>query len=313
MMDTGPAISVILPTHNPDAGRLARTLAALQRQVCTQPWELIVVDNASTPPLDAAQLGLASLPRARVVQERELGLTAARRRGLRESTAPVCIFVDDDNVLAADYLDAAHAIFAREPRLGCAGGKSIPEFETPPADWIREFFPLLALRDLGEKPETASGLTSSTAARHGYPRCAPIGAGMVLRRDAVESWLNNSHPTTLPDRRGAALTSAGDNDLVFSVLRAGWSVGYFPELRLTHLIPARRLDARYLARLNRGVQESWMRVLRKHDANPWPPLSPLGARLRQARAWLVYQAWRGGPEHIRWQGACGHFAGRVNS
>jgi hypothetical protein len=115
----------------------------------------------------------------------------------------------------------------------------------------------------------------------------------------------------LSDRRGAELTSAGDNDIVLTALGAGWETGYFPQLELTHLIPATRLDAGYLGRLNRGIQKSWMQVLALHDANPWPPLSPLGAKLRHAKAWCTHGAWMGRAAHIRWQGARGHFEGRI--
>ena len=55
------------------------------------------------------------------------------------------------------------------------------------------------------------------------------------------------------DRTGTSLASGGDNDLVFTALHAGGEVAYFPELRLTHLIPAGRLAPDYLTRLNRGI------------------------------------------------------------
>jgi hypothetical protein len=94
-------------------------------------------------------------------------------------------------------------------------------------------------------------------------------------------------------------------------MRAGWEVGYFPELSLTHLIPAGRLEPTYLSRLNRGIQKSWMQVLTRHEANPWPPLTPVGAALRKLKVWFSSRAWSSPAARIRWQGACGHFDGRV--
>ena len=67
-----------------------------------------------------------------------------------------------------------------------------------------------------------------------------------------------------------------------------------------------------LARLNRGIQKSWMQVLTLHGANPHATLSSAGARLRKLKAWFTYAAWRGPIHRIRWQGACGHFDGRIN-
>lgn len=298
-------VSVIVPTHNPHAGRLVRTLAGLRAQSLPPArWETVLVDNASVSPVNFAGDGPANL---RVVRESILGLTAARRRGLRESASEFVVMVDDDNVLAPDYLERALAHFAAHPRLGALGGRSLPEFEVKPPAWVREFDDLLACRDHGPVP-----LLSAPGAQD-YPPFAPIGAGMALRRAAVQPWLDDLSTETLPDRRGAALTSSGDNDIIFSLLRAGWQVAYFPDLALTHIIPAGRTDLAYLARLNRGIQQSWQQVLRRHGASPWPVIPAWTVPLRQAKAWFAYRAWSSPAARIRWQGACGHFEGRAVS
>lgn len=305
-------LSVILPTHNPDPGRLARTLTGLVAQsLPVTDWELLVVDNASRHPIEIPSDFASSLP-LRIVREPTLGLTAARRRGFSESTADICVLVDDDNVLAPRYLTAALDLLAAHPRVAVAGGPVHPEFETAPPAWTGEFHALLALRDLG--PATLiDGLNRAPKANHfNYPLCAPIGAGMVIRRAVARSWSEASQDSTLTDRKGTALTSGGDNDIVLHALHAGHLCGYFPELSLTHLIPASRLSSAYLARLNRGIQCSWMQVLYRHQANPWPKLSRNSARLRMAKAWLTYRGWSRPAGMIRWAGACGHFEGRIH-
>src|SRR5208282_5798299 len=115
----------------------------------------------------------------------------------------------------------------------------------------------------------------------------------------------------ISDRRGVDLSSGGDNDIVLCAMREGWQVAYFPQLALTHLIPSSRLEPEYLAMLNRGIQRSWMQVLTRHRANPWPPLTAGGATLRKIKAWFAYRAWSSSASRIRWMGACGHFEGRV--
>jgi glycosyltransferase involved in cell wall biosynthesis len=305
-------ISVIVPTHDPDAGRLLRTLAGLRAQTLPAArWETVLVDNASRPPVaDGAWTGVAPA-NFRIVAEPVLGLTAARQRGIRESMAPLVVLVDDDNVLAPDYLEHLVRLFAAHPQVGALGGKSLPEFERPPEPWLAEFSPLLALRDPGGQAQLSHGLRPNGAARDEYPMAAaPIGAGMALRRAAAKGWVE-AKESGISDRRGGELTSGGDNDIVLTVMRQGWEVGYFPELTLTHLIPASRLDPPYLARLNRGIQKSWMQVLSKHDANPWPPIPRWTVPARKLRAWWVYRAWAGPAERIRWEGACGHFEGRA--
>jgi glycosyltransferase involved in cell wall biosynthesis len=305
-----PTVTVIVPAHNPDHGRLRETLLGLRAQTLpADRWEALLVDNASTRWPAAPFFAACAPANFAVLQEPTLGLTAARRAGLSAARGEFAILVDDDNVLAPDYLERVLACFARLPSLGAAGGKSLPRFETEPVDWQREFLPLLALRDLGPDEIVSRGLRPAGATHNEYPAYAPIGAGMALRRAAGEPWLASD--ATLSDRRGGELTSSGDNDIVLTLLHHGWEVGYFPELSLTHLIPAGRLTPGYLARLNRGIQKSWMQVLTRHDANPWPPISASSALLRKTKAWFTYRGWSGSAGHIRWQGACGHFDGRI--
>lgn len=224
-------LSVVIPTHNPHAGRLRRTLAGLRGQTLpAAQWETVLVDNASQPALYLAVF-TADLPaNARVVVEPQLGLASARRRGFAEARGESIVLVDDDNVLAPDYLERVLALFAVQPKIGALGGRSRPEFEQMPPAWVREFDDLIACRDLGWTPLVSTGLRNTATGRNDYPAFAPIGAGMALRRAAALSWLEQPAAANLTDRRGGELTSGGDNDIVLRVMHAGWEVGYFPVL-----------------------------------------------------------------------------------
>lgn len=305
-------ISVIVPTHNPHPGRLERALRALRAQTLpASEWETLLVDNASSPALVPADWTRHGPPNLRLVTEPEPGLSHARRRGFLAGAGEAFVLVDDDNELAPDYLAETLRLFAAQPKVGALGGRSIPEFESPPAPWVREFDGLLACRDLGFRPLVSTGLRNPATGRNDYPLFAPIGAGLALRRAAAQAWLDLANHAALPDRRGANLSSGGDNDIVLAAMQAGWEVAYFPSLRLTHLIPAARTSRDYLARLNRAIQCSWMQVLARHDANPWPPVAAWTVPLRCAKAWFAHRAWSSAAAYVRWQGACGHFSGRV--
>lgn len=310
-----PVLTAVIPAHNPHPGRLERTLAGLRAQTLPAgSWELLLVDNASDRFPSAQELAAAGPPGLRVAREPKLGLSSARLRGFAEARGECCVLVDDDNVLAPDYLERVLALFAAHPRVGALGGRVVAEFEVPPEPWQAEFLPLLALRDGRGEPRVSRGLRPPGTEANEYPvEAAPVGAGMALRRAAWESWSGAAADGDLPDRRGGALSSSGDNDIVLTAMEAGWEVGYFPELLVTHLIPAGRLDPAYLGRLNRGIQNSWMRVLTKHRANPWPPIPGWSVPLRQAKAWVTHRAWRDPAARIRWLGACGHFEGRTRA
>jgi glycosyltransferase involved in cell wall biosynthesis len=307
-----PLISVILCTHNPRLDYLDRVLEALCNQsLPVQQWELVVIDNASETSL-SSQLDLSWHPNATVVREERLGLTQARLCGYRSTKADLLAFVDDDNVLEPSYLTQVVRIFREHSDLGAIGGKSIPQFEIEPEPWIKHHYSVLALRDFGETPLTTSGNFGVLTAES-YPHFAPCGAGMALRRSLFAAYTAqiSSNPTRLMlGRSGHKLTSGEDNDIVLTLLTAGWGVGYFPQLQLTHLISAHRLHPDYLAQLNYDVSRSWVQVLGIHGIQPWRKISVWTVVLRQLKAALRYQPWRNRDAYVQWRGACGTFVGQ---
>jgi hypothetical protein len=54
-------------------------------------------------------------------------------------------------------------------------------------------------------------------------------------------------------RSGSQLAAAEDSDLALCSCQQGYAVGVFPDLRLTHLIPSRRLEKNYLLQLVEGT------------------------------------------------------------
>lgn len=304
-------LSVIICTHNPRADYLRRVLDALRDQTLPKDrWELLLIDNASSEPLGKS-VDVAWHPRARIIREEKLGLTHARLRAAREAKEKLLVFSDDDTVFDPGYLSLAGEKIKSSSTLGVLGGPSLPEYETPPAEWFRPDLAPLGCRDLGAIEQAARW--DANGVRE-YPGCAPIGAGMVIRREVLEAWaalVANDPKRQALGRTGAALSSGEDNDINLVALARGWEVGYLPGLKLKHLISARRLDQEYLEKLSFASSRDWMRVLALHRISPWPPVPGWTVPLRKMKAWFTCRAWAGPAERIRWRGACGHFEGRV--
>jgi glycosyltransferase involved in cell wall biosynthesis len=306
-----PEISVIICTHNPRLDYLNRVLIALRSQtLALSKWDLLIIDNLSQHPVEAA-VDLAWHPQARVICEPQLGLTHARLSGYRESHSTFLVYVDDDNVLAPDYLSQVCQIFSENHALGAIAGRSTPEFEQEPDPWVQEFSTILALRDFGDMPLICSDWLSRSEPRS-YPQFAPAGIGLSLRRQAFSAYVqstldNNTHLAF--GRTGKQLTSGEDNDIILTLLNAGWDVGYFPQLSLTHLIPTNRMRHRYLAQLNRAACRSWVQVLAVHGIPLWQAIAPWTVLPRKVKAFITYQAWKDAASYIRWRGACGTFEG----
>jgi glycosyltransferase involved in cell wall biosynthesis len=308
-MTASPAISVLMTTHNPHPGRLGRTLQGLFEQTLPpERWELVIVDNASDPPVQASALGLDRLSSCNLIQETRLGIAFGRQAAILNSRAPLIVFVDDDTVLDPTYLEHTLKIFDRFPRLGVGGGKGVPEFEAgPPESWVAEFFPILAIRDFGDN-EVVYKKSDPLV----YPEFGPIGAGMVARRDAMILWTEAfAADPGLVGRKGTELTNADDLDIVIQLFRAGWEVGYFPKLVFTHLIPATRVTKEYLGRLEYGTAKSCIKLYSRHDLAKLAPVAQWTVSLRKWRAYFRHRAWAGSAEYVRWKRICGIFDGRV--
>ena len=171
-----PALSVVICTHNPRPDYFRQCLGALSGQTLVRNrWELIAVDNRSDEPL-AGRNDLSWGPAARLVREETLGLTPARLHGIRESKSDLLIFVDDDNVLDADFLETALRVAEERPFLGSWSGQCRPGFEEPPPEWTRRYWGNLVIREFDK--DVWSNLPR-------LPQSMPCGAGLCVRRDAA--------------------------------------------------------------------------------------------------------------------------------
>ncbi len=239
-------VSVIICSHNPRADYLRRVLAALKAQTLpADQWELLLVDNASRDPL-AAAWDLSWQPHARHLREEKTGLTHARLCGIAAAQGELLVFVDDDNLLRADYLEVCLKISADYPRLGAWGGSCVAEFETEPPAELRPWLGGLVIEQL--KTPVWAKLPKWTEA-------GPAGAGLVLRQIQAKRYrelvLEDPVRQSL-GRSGTALAGGEDGDMVLCGFKLGLGAGRFPELELTHLIPAQRLTLKYIEGIHAG-------------------------------------------------------------
>ena len=273
-----PDVSVIICTHNPRTDYLNRVLAGLKRQTLPlNRWELLLVDNASEQPL-GERFDIKWHPNNRQIREAELGLTVARLRGMTDAAANLLVFVDDDNVLDSDYLEQSLRIASAYPFLGTWGGQCVPEFEVEPAPELRPYLPGLALRITERSSWTNMAGDWSEAYPYGAGMCVRQSVSSEFQRQSVDSRLRRS-----VDRSGQILLSGGDYDINLTACDMGLGCGVFPALKLTHLIPARRVTADYMLKVHYGHGFS-NAILFTARGNP--PVDPLPSLLKR----LVWNA-----------------------
>lgn len=111
-----PRISVVIPTHNRH-GLLREAVASIRNQTFSD-WEIVIVDDGSQPPVDAASLRKELGSKIQVVRnEQPLKQAFARDQGVQAATGDVVVHLDDDDLLAPKALETGLATLESDPSL----------------------------------------------------------------------------------------------------------------------------------------------------------------------------------------------------
>ncbi len=107
-----PLVSIILPTHNRPA-LLQEALDSIYGQTYDN-WEIVVVDDASTPPV-AHEFKDG---RIRVVRhESSRGGAAAKNTGIQNARGEIIAYLDDDDCYAPAYIERAVDVLGQHPEI----------------------------------------------------------------------------------------------------------------------------------------------------------------------------------------------------
>ena len=203
-------------------------------------WEVVLVDNnCSDQTADVARSiwKCVKVP-LRIVQESTPGLSAARDCGVAESAGKYLLFCDDDNWLDTDYLQRAFTFMEASPEYAAIGGWGdvVSDSDIKIPDWFELF-----------ETKYACGKTRSEGDVDTL-----VGAGIFLRREALEALKGQGFISMLIGRKGAALSSGEDLELCLALRITGWKLYFSEELYFKHYMPEGRLTEDYLIRMCHG-------------------------------------------------------------
>lgn len=232
-----PSLDIVICTYN-NASMLHKVLDAIAMQQVSDSidWCVLVVNNNCTDETDlVVQMHQQRnrIPKLLMVKETQQGLTPARLRGAKETSGAWIAFVDDDCVLAPDWVASAVRFMVSNPDSGAFGGRVILCWQSLPPPFIKSFHYSFAEQEHGYESKTVNCL---------------VGAGIVINRSALleSGWIERQF---LADRIGKKLVSGGDVELALR-LGALRPLRYTPSCQLKHLIPAYRMSPLYLMRIN---------------------------------------------------------------
>ncbi len=203
-----PGVSIIVPARGRAAAtrRCVQSLLALDYPADRR--EIIVVDDASEPPLAPA---LRDLPIQLLRQDRNLGQSAARNLAAAAAKGAVLAFIDNDCVAEPDWLRTLLP-YLNEPAVAMVGGR----VAAPPARGVVAAFE--AVRSPLDMGAVATEVTPSAAVSY-LPTC-----NLLVRREALLAHGGFD----------ATLRVGEDVDFMWRALRSGNRAWYVPAGRVVH-------------------------------------------------------------------------------
>jgi glycosyltransferase involved in cell wall biosynthesis len=232
-------VTVVVCTYN-GAALIPDTLAhiAQQRVTAGVPWEVIVVDNASSDNTSAVvqdvwQKHNSFIP-FKLLYQSQQGLTFARTMALEEAEYEFVVFCDDDNWLNPHYVNTVYNLMLQHSSIGVLGGLGELVYEEKPPDWTLAF----GMFGNGPQEKTSGKVRRNTV----------YGAGCVLRRSAFLKIIRSGYQPLLTDRFAKNLSSGGDYEFCYVLALAGYDIWYDERLRFKHYMPKERIEWRYYER-----------------------------------------------------------------
>ena len=236
-------------------------LASLARNAPGVPHEVVVVDNAST---DGSLEAARRAPAIRVIALlRNTGFSAANNVGIKATTGPLILLLNNDTVVPPGSLDALVSRLESHPQAAVAGPRLIDADGRPELSFGSMISPLAELRQkvLTRLHERGGSDWVDRATRTERYVDWVSGACLLVRREAAEA-------VGLLDERFFLYTE--DVDFCASIRAKGWKVLFTPASEIVHLRGRSRATA--VDASNEAYRRSQLAFYAKHHPRWFPAL-----------------------------------------
>ena len=229
-------------------------LAEISRGLGDCPWSWVSAG------LERRGCTEADPQRTEVLDAGAPGLVAGRHKALEECRDDVIIYLDDDVILPAGWIESIVEPFA-DPDIHFVGCRYLPDYEYDPPAWLEGLWqedndgfrvlPHLSLLDGGElsrcyRPSLVWGL------------CFAARREMVVRLGGFNP---DGYPWELRRFRGD-----GETGLTLKAEMLGLKAFYQGKIHVNHRVPASRMTPQYFERRSflQGISDSYTQIRRDH-------------------------------------------------
>ena len=229
-------VTIIICCYN-SVKRLPETIRHISLQKNTEdiPWEILLIDNASTDNTSEVANNLCEqylkhVPFS-IIYEDNPGLASARKRGINEAKHEFLLFCDDDNWLYPDYVAIGFHLLKNNSKIGVLGGQGVGEYESHPPQWFLDHTMNFAI---GKQANASGNLTST--------RGWVFGAGFFNRKSLLKQLEASNFIFLLTGRKGNVLSTGEDKELCFVIREMGYQIFYDEKLMFKHYMPVERFN-----------------------------------------------------------------------
>jgi glycosyltransferase involved in cell wall biosynthesis len=235
-------VSVVICTRN-SSDRIQETLESIHCQsLSPDRYEVLVIDNASDDDTYPWLESNVSRYGYRLLREPELGLSAARNKGIKEAKGEYIFFTDDDAVAPAHLL-ATFASDIQDDQPDVLGGPVHGLWDHTPPSWLQsDYWRGLSLLSWGVNKRFLN-----------YPEIL-IGCNIAIKKKLFDQYGLFDHKL---GRKGANLIGNEERELEKRIMAAGGTVLYNPKAYVFHKVPQARMEIAYFKqRQQDGVYSS---------------------------------------------------------
>lgn len=231
-------VSVVICTYNRAASLKCALESLADMKVPDEvSWEVVVVDNNSSDGTRVVvEQFLESSLKIRYIFESAQGLSLARNRGVKESQGHIVSFIDDDVIVAQDWLFELKQAFDVS-QVACVGGKVPLRNDLAFPDWWRkEYNPSLGQCEKGDQILILDSASRGTVG---------IGANLSFRRSCFEK-----HGDFRSDlgRVGGSLLMGEDVEFCNRLKSHGELLMHYPRAVVYQCPDLSRMTKRYVLR-----------------------------------------------------------------
>ena len=237
--------SVVICTYN----RLSLLKLCIESIVAlkTPPnkFEVLIIDNNSSDGTEEFCNKLIQIYPGynwRYFKETNQGIAFARTRGAKEATGQIIAYIDDDCMAEPNWLEEINEFYTANTEAMSTGGRIIPKYLVPVADWFGKYFwGLVGNYDLGKSVFQMKGVRY------------PSGANMHFRKTAFEKY---GYFDSNLGRSGKSLMAGEEKAMYLKLINANEKVYYLPHVIVHHHVEGNKFDKEYVKRHSMGIGAS---------------------------------------------------------